>query len=536
MSVYKKLIFGILLGAILLFVGTLKYELTELDDAIFYRDFHSLLSKWKNLPSLFSRGVFTEHTDTYYRPVLMASFLFDQASVDSLKFSHAVNILLHLTVIGLLAYLFQLWMRWEIAAGLVCLFAVHPIAVPVVAWIPGRNDSLLTIFMLIGIISIYKWEQTKRVGYIVLYLLALLLALFTKETAVVLPLLGIGYVGMKKAYKSSVMVFLVSLPIGLIWYWARQNAIQPEIKIGPVEMVQALIHNIGLPIQSIGKMLLPFNLSVFPMIADTSYLWGNIALLSLMGLSVFCFQKRLWKKEMVYGLFWMFVALGPLLLVPASVNEQTFEHRLYFPMIGLFICIGVGLSAFEISTVKWGSIVGLVTVCFLFFNIRHQAAFKNEITFWKQAVTTTPHSSYAHKMMGVKWYVKKKKELSEKHIRKALALDSTERYANYYLGKHLMDKEQWAQAEYYMLKEEQLYPGFFDTVFDLARVYYEKKEMEKVPVYLDYAIRLRPTFMQAKNNLLVYYKESNQLDKLSMYIQKWKQEGTGVPPGFEDIK
>lgn len=98
--------------------------------------------------------------------------------------------------------------------------------------------------------------------------------LFTKETAVVIPVVSVVIVfllGNRKDFW--VPIALSVLPLSL-WMWARNIAIQPIIKTGPNELVQAFMDNIGLSVQSVGKMLIPVNQSVFPMIEDTTYIYA----------------------------------------------------------------------------------------------------------------------------------------------------------------------------------------------------------------------------------------------------------------------
>ena len=43
-------------------------------------------------------------------------------------------------------------------------YGVHPILTPVVAWIPGRNDSLITIFILLASIAvIYLYDSKNKI-------------------------------------------------------------------------------------------------------------------------------------------------------------------------------------------------------------------------------------------------------------------------------------------------------------------------------------------------------------------------------------
>jgi len=100
---------------------------------------------------------------------------------------HFMNILYHLLACLLLYYLLlKLGVNPLSALALSLLFAVHPVNIHAVAWIPGRNDILLTIFALLslhGLIDYYK-KGDQKYSLSAFYRYAA--ALFTKESGVIL--------------------------------------------------------------------------------------------------------------------------------------------------------------------------------------------------------------------------------------------------------------------------------------------------------------------------------------------------------------
>ncbi|HET8760917.1 MAG TPA: hypothetical protein VFN94_07600 [Nitrospiria bacterium] len=153
------------------------------------------------LDSLGSAGSWFTDPDTWssrneasYRPVITAGFGGDVAlSGRNPAWFHAVNIGIHLAVI-VLAYLLavRLWNHAGsalVAAGIV---ALHPINAEAVNYVSARSSLLTACFVLA---SVAAWSRAERGSGSVPWLAAGLglglgaLALGTKETAVVLPLL-----------------------------------------------------------------------------------------------------------------------------------------------------------------------------------------------------------------------------------------------------------------------------------------------------------------------------------------------------------
>lgn len=130
---------------------------------------------------------------TYYRPILLLSFLFDKY-VWGLEesFMHLDNILLHLlNTILVFAVALRGGRLLDIAspfpAFLAALFfSIHPINTESVAWISGRTDLLAGFFILLSVYILLI--SPNRFLVILLSAICLLLACLAKETAIfVLP-------------------------------------------------------------------------------------------------------------------------------------------------------------------------------------------------------------------------------------------------------------------------------------------------------------------------------------------------------------
>jgi len=525
--------------SIFLYIKSLSFGLTHLDDSIFINDFNALFSDIKNLGHLFFRGVFFETTDSYYRPLLMVSFMFNKLVSGNLFGYHVTNLFFHLSSCGLLYYfLLKLKMRKDVCFLLTLLFAVHPALSQAVVWIPGRNDSMLTTFALASLLFLIYYLETKKWYNIALHLLFFSMALFTKESGIILPVIALGYLLLLTHTEVKNYLLLIGgwMSIGCAWFYMRSISITPIIKPTVSEYAEGFINRLPLFIHYIGKSFLPFNLSVFPMQADTSIYLGLVAVLLLTALLFL--HKNSNKKMVLFGSAWFVLFLLPAFFVPKEINEQAFEHRLYLPIIGLFILLSETILYSEkyISNQKitfWASIV--FASLFVIINYGHQQKFKNEITFWENAVIDSPSSSYAHKLLGVKYFIKGSTEKSNVHIQKALEIDSTERYASFYYAKYLQTKNPAdPKIVYYLLKEDQYNPGFLDNVFELAKVSFDKGDKVAAKHYLEECVRVAPAFMMAKNNLILLLMESEKKQEALDKINQWKKDKTGVPDGLEE--
>jgi hypothetical protein len=128
----------------------------------------------------------------FYRPVTQASMVVAPgANGDRPSQARALNIALHAGVIALAFIVARLSLRSPIAAGLATLaFALTPKAAPIaVLWISARGELLMALFSFAAIASWIVWTRAGRSWWLATAALGYALAILSKETAALLPLL-----------------------------------------------------------------------------------------------------------------------------------------------------------------------------------------------------------------------------------------------------------------------------------------------------------------------------------------------------------
>ncbi len=83
--------------------------------------------------------------------------------------------------------------RTEFAGGAALLFAVHPAAVQTVAWVPGRSDGLMAVFALASLLAWLHFDRSGSRLALGAHLALMAAALLSKETAIALVPVAIGY-------------------------------------------------------------------------------------------------------------------------------------------------------------------------------------------------------------------------------------------------------------------------------------------------------------------------------------------------------
>ena len=518
------------LAALIVYFPSFSFGFTELDDSIFIRDFHEYNEHIGNLITSFQRGVFDAVKDTYYRPLFLDMMILNyQASGMSEVGYHVVNVALHVFSVLLLYKLFRKLNVRDLHAFILCLiFAIHPVLSEAVAWIPGRNDTLLAIFTLSFLICAIDYAETGRSKWFGLSALFLLLAFFTKETAVFdAPIAFILLVVMLKKNwldKRNLIQYGIWIGCFVLWYAARSLATLKSLPIAPGQMALDFIHRLPVIIQYIGKIFFPFNLSVFPIIEDTVYYYG-IAAVVLLAVIIYLNKERDW-RVIGSGLAIFILFLLPVLFVPKSLNEQTFEHRLYLPIMGMLLLLsqtvlfknGLADKQLFISFIVAAAILAGI-------NYYHQKNFANPVAFWTQAVESSPHSAYATMMLAAR---EDDLATSYKLFHKAYQLNPKEKYLNFYYGVMLQKQDSVPQSEQYLLAEKNS-SGYYECDFYLARVAMERKDLSGAASYLRTYLTKDPTNKIANNNLLLLYLDTQQRDSAVAQVKRMRFNGVDVP-------
>jgi tetratricopeptide (TPR) repeat protein len=464
----------------LLYGQTLLFRFSYLDDNILVLQNAPILENVGNIGKIFSTDVFMSSSRFYYRPLLNLSFMVDAHLGGVLPFFyHLSNILLHLIATGLVFYLLYYLIKKKTLAFLLSLiFLVHPVLNQAVAWVPGRNDSLLAIFVLASFIFFLKFlEQSKWSSYLA-YLLFLFLALLTKETAVVLPLMVIIYFWLIDCGKSlkndRFLVIFGSLSVGFIWFLMRSFALGGE----PVNYFNTLVGGIAnLPsiLVDLGKLFFPVNLAVLPILKDSTPIYGFLTLGLLIFFWIISKQKR--NNYVVFGSLWFLLFLFPS-LIKLSSSSYFLEQRLYLPLFGFLLVLAeidwIKNLNFNRRSVKIGSVTILLILTIMTFF--HSQNFCNRLVFWQSAVRTSPHLSLAQKNLGVMEYFNGNYLQAEKHYNLALELDDQEIMVHNNLGVIYMNQKKYEQARQEFNEELKINPGYDKTLNNLQTLsYYQNK-------------------------------------------------------------
>ena len=526
----KKKNFFLILFGFFLYLPSLFFDFSYFDDNVLILDKLFFLKNFANFFHIFSQDVFySSSSGSYYRPILTLSFMFDaQISGKYPFFYHFSNVLYHL-IASFLVYLFfkKIKIEERIVFFLSLIFLVHPVLTQAVSWIPGRNDSLLTIFTLATFIFLIEYLEKRKITDFIFYFFFFFLALFTKENAILIPFFSILFIFL--FYKEK-KIYLAELFFGwwtviFFWFIARQNALKNFFYLSFSEMFSVLIFNFPALFLYFGKIFFPFNLSVLPTLKDATLFWGYLAIFVF--ILILLWGKKINFSLFIFGFLWfLFFLLSTFIKPQLKFYPDFLEHRIYLPLVGFLITL-VSVESVRnfLINKRRNFFVYFLIIFFATITFFHQFDFKNRLTFWQKAVLSSPSSPLAHRNFGVMLYFDGKIKEAEKEYKKALQINPKEPMANNNLGVIYLQKKDFKKALFYFEKELKVNPNYDNALFNLGLVYYQLGQKEKAVELWKKTIEVNPYYLDAYKNLTNHFLLEKDINQANFYYNLYLKKG-----------
>jgi len=287
---------------------------------------------------------------------------------------HVVNVLLH-AASALLLWRVLAQLRVPAAWLAAMIFAVHPVCVGSVAWISELKNTLALPFFLLSILWYSQLDSKLRTSDFpssvaelrrvdgpristryCLSLLAFLLALLSKTSTVMLPVVLLGCAWWQRGritrreWLRASPFFVLALGFGLMSIWFQAHGAIAGATVQS-ENFWGRLAGAGMALWFyLGKALLPLNLSmIYPRWeigagAAMSYL----PLLLWCGVLAVCWRfRRTWGRHVLFGLGSFTVTLFPVLgffdMYFLKLSRVS-DHFAYLPLVALVALAAAGLS------------------------------------------------------------------------------------------------------------------------------------------------------------------------------------------------
>jgi len=337
----------------------------------------------------------------------------------------------------------------SIALTVSLLFVSHPIQTQAVTYIVQRAASMAALFYLLSVALYIKarLHQTRaEKGHILLYSLSItaaLIAMFTKEIALTLPLCII------LCEYSFFSPSLNQMPRRLSYLWPMLLTF-PVIPVTTLLTKAKLIAYVGLATETdtISRqdyLLTQFNvirtylrLLFFPINQSVDYdyalahhlfeprtLASFLLLIAILVVALILFKKF---RVIAFGVLWFYLTLAvESSLIP--IRDLIVEHRLYLPCFGIFLSSTALLFYLLGQRMKILKILFTIFICLTFLaTINRNIVWEYQVLLWNDVVKQAPNKSRGYLNRGVGYDNLEMQDLAIKDFDLVMELDKTNPY------------------------------------------------------------------------------------------------------------
>jgi tetratricopeptide (TPR) repeat protein len=315
---------------------------------------NNALRSWDNLPHLLKVEDAVNKPTGFYRPLTKVSFLLDYSIWEGQPFGyHLTNVLLHMAVTLLIFSTFRIIYEPGIGFLGAIIFALHPAQSETVLFLSGgRNTLLCSLFMLLSfqlyVKSFPKGSFSMR-SY-GLSLLSFLFALYSKEFAVVLPFLFLGYeysfrpqsvgTSLKKGFLRALPYFGGIILYALTKLWALGKLIHVEAGTSLLERI-VTVPNASFLFWKI--ILFPYGLRIYydeelGSFPGVQWVAGTIAICVMLLFLFWSFNRQ---RKLFFAALWFLFPLFPVSNIIPVEGPLVAARLLYIPMVGISLLLSM---------------------------------------------------------------------------------------------------------------------------------------------------------------------------------------------------
>lgn len=517
-------IFIILLLSFMIYSNALRNDFVWDDTSIVVNN------KWiRNISNFFKFFVSkdTVSEDATVKPKIYRPFTTFTYAVDYLiwggisKFGfHFSNVFYH-TITSVLFYILCVLVIKEknisFLSGL--FFATHPVHTEAVSWVKGRADVLATMFYLLSFIFYIYFIKNKNFKSYITSLFIFLLGLFSKESAITLPLIVVLYdiYFFKVDTKRYIPFFVLALIYVLIrksvlgivapcgwWAGSIYYTFLTMSKVF-VEYFRLLV----LPINLSADYVVPISFSIF----EPKVIFSILLIIIVLVISLYI--KKIY-PIISFSILFIFITLLPVLnIIPIEVLLA--ERFLYLPSVGFCILLGVLIFKFLNHKKILLYIVTFLIVCsYSGLTFYRNYDWKNAFSLWNKTVKQMPNNFRAHNNLGMEYEKLGDYEKALNHYKTALTLvpnlswiynDTKQMYARVYnnIGNIYFNLGDYQKALDSYSKSIYLDPIYSQPYFNLGLFFRKQGAVDLAIKYYKKAIELNPYSCEYWNNLGVAY-------------------------------
>jgi tetratricopeptide (TPR) repeat protein len=500
-----------------LYLNSLNNQFTNWDDGMIYGN-----QAIRNLNLENIQRIFTPQRASTYQPVRVLSYAVDYRfwKLDPRGY-HITNVLLYILTCIMAFFTLKLLsvqlrpgegpdshFRVALFGGL--FFSTLPVHVESVAWLSSRKEVLQGFFFFMAFYLYLRGrqeKQEKKIVFLVLVLVSILLAVLSKPSAVVFPAVLLAYecLLMPRGWiiflRRHWLFFLISVFISLTFAWI---VIKVMFDAGGIKLYRGgtFINNLPVSFElflhNIKLLFFTINYSAAYAVNLSEEVLGLPTLIAI-GICILLFGFSIWSlkktKVIIFSAVFFALTLLPYLNI-LPISTLLADRYLFIPSFSGCLLLGVLFDkVYRIRRTPFSEgffkLLSVSIFLFLlggysFMTIQQNRIWENSYTLWMDAVTKSPGSNTANALMGVVY------------------MD---------LG---MDEE----AVKHLLKAVEIFPYDYMSRNNLGLVYARMGDVEKGLKELFAGLSYKPDDYAIRINISVFYERQEEYGKAIRVLEK----------------
>jgi Flp pilus assembly protein TadD len=404
---------------------------------------------------------------------------------------HLINLVFHIvnTLLLFIVLKQMIGAIWP-SAFVAALFALHPLHVESVAWVTERKDVLSIFFWFLTMWAYVRFVRRPRVARYLLVIVFLALGLMSKPMLVTLPFVlllldywPLGRLGPKcekAGMKYSLSYLLIEkVPLFAIVLASCMVTFFPLKKGGIVHSegnYDLLIRLANIPISYVRyiiKMIWPVRLAIFyPHPGqNVSILYAVVSAVLLLIVTILILRFAKDRRYLLTGWLWYLGTLVPVIGIVQAGDQAMADRYSYVTLTGLFIIIAWGLP--ELLG-KWPhrKIVLWMSSLVVLFSLAICAYLQQR--YWKDSMTIFQH---------------------------ALKVTKNNYLAHFCVTDMLFEQGRFEEAIWHSAEAVRIKPDYVDALNNLGATLYRVGRTDKAVGYYQRALEISPRDAKVHANL-----------------------------------
>ncbi len=467
---------------------------------------------WSRIPSFFTTNQSATTGSNFYRPVLYVwcEVFYGLFGTHAAAW-HLASILFHVACVVLvfrlaLAVIEDRFVAWTAAA----LFAVHPAHVEAIAWASAVGDLMMTFFLLCSVLAFLRWTEQGKLGWWIASFAAGAAGVFTKETAVVLPVVLLATVlALRSRAKPGLPVILATVPffaLTIFFLGVRQSVLHAFAHLlTPATNAQMIFTWPSALLFYLRCMFWPsvvvpyYPLSIVKQWNSAEFFGPLLALIAVAGILGYLLWRAAGGRRFCLCLVWMLIPLAPVLYLKALFPLELVHDRfLYIPLVGFCMAAAMVLQwaskAIEAKT-QWRlfPIVAVTLILLLSIaSLSQMVWWRSNTTLFTRALTVTPDNVHALDNLGYAHISESRYQQAVPLLQRSLEIDPRDSKALFGLARIAWLAGDYSAAETY-LTQAVSYEPTYDMWLHLASVEMHKNRIDLAEAAVRRSLAMNPT-------------------------------------------